>query len=249
MDVIVEMDERPKILVVDDEVGIRRLIKMYLEQENFVVEEARDGNESLNRALKTDYDVILLDLMLPETDGIHVAKKLRKEKNTPIIMITAKSEESSRLQAFEVGADDYIVKPFSPRELVLRVKALLRRVTNPKYKETEKPAKNLLIYPHLTINYDTRQVTVDGFDINITPKEFEVLCFLAERPDKVFSQLVLIKEIWGYDSATDIRLLYTQVKRLRDKLNSVSSSAGGMIATVRGVGYKFKVDDDYWLEN
>ncbi|SFD51118.1 two-component system, OmpR family, response regulator ResD [Lentibacillus persicus] len=237
------MEENPKILVVDDEDRIRRLVRMYLEKEDFLVEEAADGKEALELALTSDYDVILLDIMMPEMDGIDVTKELRKEKNTPIIMLTAKGEESNRVQGFEVGADDYIVKPFSPREVVLRVKAVLRRVTSSTYNEAEKPTKNLIVFPHLTIDYDAHRVTAEGAEVNLTPKEYELLCFLAEAPDKVFSREVLLKEVWEYEFFGDLRTVDTHVKRLREKLNHVSKQAADMIVTVWGVGYKFEVDD------
>ncbi|WP_010530850.1 response regulator transcription factor [Lentibacillus jeotgali] len=237
------MSAEPKILVVDDEDRIRRLVKMYLEKEDFIVEEAEDGKKALEMALDIDYDVILLDIMMPEMDGIEMTKELRKEKDTPLIMLTAKGEESNRVQGFEVGSDDYIVKPFSPREVVLRVKAVLRRVTSGNYHETEKPTKNLLVFPHLTIDYDAHRVTADGIEVSLTPKEYELLCFLAEEPDKVFSREVLLKEVWEYEFFGDLRTVDTHVKRLREKLNYVSKQAADMIVTVWGVGYKFEADD------
>src|SRR5690625_3282459 len=140
------MDNKSKILVVDDEERIRRLIRMYLEREEFLIEEAEDGKEALDLALNNDYDLILLDIMMPEMDGIQVCEELRKEKTTPVIMLTAKGEESNRVQGFEVGADDYIVKPFSPREVVLRVKAVLRRVSDSKFTGTDQSTKNLIVF-------------------------------------------------------------------------------------------------------
>ncbi|MFC4557424.1 response regulator transcription factor [Virgibacillus kekensis] len=237
------MDTNAKILVVDDEERIRRLIKMYLEKEDFIVEEAEDGAEALELALEHDYDVILLDLMMPELDGIEVTQRLRKEKSTPIIMLTAKGEEANRVQGFEVGTDDYIVKPFSPREVVLRVKALLRRVSAGSYSEAETPTKNLIVFPHLTIDHDAHRVTADGKEVSLTPKEYELLCFLAKSPDKVFNRELLLKEVWQYEFFGDLRTVDTHVKRLREKLNNVSKEAAKMIVTVWGVGYKFEVDD------
>ncbi|TRM12604.1 response regulator transcription factor [Lentibacillus cibarius] len=237
------MEKNAKILVVDDEDRIRRLVKMYLEKEDFIVEEADNGTEALELALDNDYDVILLDIMMPEMDGIEVTKKLRNEKNTPIIMLTAKGEESNRVEGFEVGSDDYIVKPFSPREVVLRVKAILRRVSSHDYTEAETPTKNLIVFPHLTIDYDAHRVTADGEEVSLTPKEYELLCFMAEVPDKVFSREVLLKEVWEYEFFGDLRTVDTHVKRLREKLTKVSKDAANMIVTVWGVGYKFEVDD------
>ncbi|MFB4166362.1 response regulator transcription factor [Virgibacillus sp. JSM 102003] len=237
------MESNAKVLVVDDEERIRRLIKMYLEKEEFVVEEAENGTEALELALQNDYDVILLDIMMPEMDGIDVTQKLRKKKMTPIIMLTAKGEEANRVQGFEVGTDDYIVKPFSPREVVLRVKALLRRVSTTNFNEVETSTKNLIVFPHMTIDHDAHRVTADGTEVSLTPKEYELLCFLAESPDKVFSRELLLKEVWQYEFFGDLRTVDTHVKRLREKLNNVSKEAAKMIVTVWGVGYKFEVDD------
>jgi len=228
-----------KILVVDDEDRIRRLLRMYLERENFVIEEAADGQEALDLALANDYDAILLDIMMPEMDGIEVCEAIRKEKTTPIIMLTAKGEESNRVQGFEVGADDYIVKPFSPREVVLRVKAILRRVTGDS-KRTDASAKNLIVFPHLTIDLDAYRLTASDEEVNLTPKEYELLVFLAESPDKVFRREELLKEVWQYDFFGDLRTVDTHVKRLREKLSSVSKEAAKMIVTVWGVGYKLE---------
>lgn len=237
------MDEKAKILVVDDEDRIRRLIRMYLEREDFLIEEAEDGEEALELALNNDYDLILLDVMMPEMDGIEVCEELRKEKSTPVIMLTAKGEEANRVQGFEVGADDYIVKPFSPREVILRVKAILRRMTDTNYKGTAS-SKNLLVFPHITIDLDAYRVTTDGKEVSLTPKEYELLCFLAKSPDKVFKREDLLKEVWHYEFFGDLRTVDTHVKRLREKLTNASPEAAKMIVTVWGVGYKLEVDDE-----
>ncbi|GEN31841.1 two-component system response regulator ResD [Cerasibacillus quisquiliarum] len=237
------MDKNAHILVVDDEERIRRLLKMYLEREDFIIDEAENGQEALELALKNDYDLILLDIMMPEMDGIDVCQELRKEKNTPVIMLTAKGEESNRVQGFEVGADDYIVKPFSPREVVLRVKAILRRATASDYNQMDAQAKNILVFPHLTIDHDAHRVTANDQEVNLTPKEYELLCFLAKSPDKVFNREQLLKEVWQYEFFGDLRTVDTHVKRLREKLSSVSKEAAKMIVTVWGVGYKFEADD------
>ncbi|WP_142305194.1 response regulator transcription factor [Bacillus oleivorans] len=229
------------ILVVDDEERIRRLLKMYLEREGFKIEEAQDGAEALNKAFATDYDLILLDLMMPEVDGIEVTRRLREKKSTPIIMLTAKGEEANRVQGFEVGTDDYIVKPFSPREVVLRVKALLRRASKTSYLNTETSAKNVIVFPHLTIDHDAHRVTADGIEVSLTPKEYELLYFLAKTPDKVYDREHLLKEVWQYEFFGDLRTVDTHIKRLREKLSKVSEQAAKMIVTVWGVGYKFEV--------
>lgn len=236
------MEIGERILVVDDEDRIRRLIRMYLEREDFIVEEAGNGSDALEMALENDYDAILLDIMMPEMDGIEVCQELRKEKKTPVIMLTAKGEESNRVQGFEVGADDYIVKPFSPREVVLRVKAILRRVTDQSFSKDDATAKNLIVFPHLTIDLDAYRVTANGTEVNLTPKEYELLCFLAKSPDKVFKREDLLKEVWNYDFFGDLRTVDTHVKRLREKLTNVSEEAAQMIVTVWGVGYKLEED-------
>lgn len=238
------MDSNLKILVVDDEDRIRRLVKMYLEREDFIIEEADNGRDALEMALEEDYQCIILDLMMPEMDGIEVCKELRKHKTTPILMLTAKGEESNRVQGFEAGADDYIVKPFSPREVVLRVKAVLRRVGSSSFANTDGSSKDVLIYPQLTINLDAHRVTADGEEVSLTPKEYELLCFLAKSPDKVFTREQLLKEVWQYEFFGDLRTVDTHVKRLREKLSSVSKTAAKMIVTVWGVGYKFEVVDE-----
>ncbi|WP_044747974.1 response regulator transcription factor [Bacillus alveayuensis] len=234
-------NKQVKILVVDDEERIRRLLKMYLEREEYAIEEADNGDDALKMALENDYDLILLDLMLPGKDGIEVCKEIREKKATPIIMLTAKGEEANRVQGFEVGTDDYIVKPFSPREVVLRVKALLRRTANSTYIQTNATAKDVLVFPHLTIDNDAHRVTADGQEVTLTPKEYELLLFLAKSPDKVFDREQLLKEVWHYEFFGDLRTVDTHIKRLREKLNKVSPIAAKMIVTVWGVGYKFEV--------
>jgi two-component system, OmpR family, response regulator ResD len=239
------LDKNAKILVVDDEERIRRLLKMYLERENYVIEEAEDGNEALEKALANDYDVILLDLMMPGKDGIDVCRELREKKATPVIMLTAKGEEVNRVQGFEVGTDDYIVKPFSPREVVLRVKALLRRSSKTTgYVQAETVTKDVIVFPHLTIDNDAHRVLADGQEVSLTPKEYELLFYLAKSPDKVFDREQLLKEVWHYEFFGDLRTVDTHVKRLREKLNKVSEQAAKMIITVWGVGYKFEVSNE-----
>jgi two-component system, OmpR family, response regulator ResD len=238
----VSMDNQVKILVVDDEERIRRLLKMYLEREDYIVEEAEDGTEALSKAFENDYDVILLDVMMPGKDGIEVCRELREKKSTPVIMLTAKGEELNRIQGFEVGTDDYIVKPFSPREVMLRVKALLRRSSQTSYLQTETVTKDVIVFPHLSIDNDAHRVMADGKEISLTPKEYELLLFLAKTPDKVFDREHLLKEVWHYEFFGDLRTVDTHVKRLREKLNTVSENAARMIVTVWGVGYKFEID-------
>ncbi|GAE28964.1 response regulator [Halalkalibacter hemicellulosilyticus] len=236
--------EHARILVVDDEDRIRRLLKMYLERENYQVEEAENGEDALQLAIEKDFDVILLDIMMPGMDGIEVCQELRKSKATPVIMLTAKGEEANRVQGFEVGTDDYIVKPFSPREVILRVKALLRRASATKFMQTDTLAKNVLVFQELTIDHDAHRVMVADEEISLTPKEYELLHYLAQSPDKVFSREQLLKDVWNYDFFGDLRTVDTHIKRLREKLNRVSPQAAAMIATVWGIGYKFEGQKD-----
>lgn len=233
--------EQPVLLIVDDEERIRRLLKMYLEREGYQIDEAEDGETALEKARGFDYDLILLDLMLPGMDGLEVCEQLRETKATPVIMLTAKGEETNRVQGFEVGTDDYIVKPFSPREVVLRVKALLRRSSKTKFLETDTSAKNVLVFPYLTIDHDAHRVTVDHQEVSLTPKEYELLYYLAQSPDKVYSREELLKDVWNYEFFGDLRTVDTHVKRLREKLNRVDERAASLIVTVWGVGYKFEV--------
>ncbi|QKS71052.1 response regulator transcription factor [Paenalkalicoccus suaedae] len=237
------MTPKTKILVVDDEERIRRLLRMYLEKENYAVEDAENGEIALSLALKNEYDLIVLDLMMPGMDGIEVCEEIRKQKATPIIMLTAKGEEANRVQGFEAGTDDYIVKPFSPREVVLRVKALLRRSSSTKFLQTETKTKELYSFPHLTIDDEAHKVTVNDQLINLTPKEYELLLYFAQAPDKVFARETLLKEVWNYEFFGDLRTVDTHVKRLREKLSQVEPHASEMIKTVWGVGYKFEVDE------
>lgn len=234
------MAEEARILVVDDEERIRRLLKMYLERENFRIDEADNGEKALEMALENDYDVILLDVMMPKMDGMEVCEELRKTKATPVVMLTAKGEETNRVHGFEMGADDYIVKPFSPREVVLRIKAILRRASSTKFLHTEPKTKDIIVFPHLMIDNDAHRVTVDSHELNLTPKEYELLYFLAKQTDKVFSREQLLKDVWNYEFFGDLRTVDTHVKRLREKLNRFSPDAALMIATVWGVGYKFE---------
>ncbi len=234
-----------KLLVVDDEDRIRRLLNMYLSREGYEIDEAVDGAEALEKAFSEQYDCILLDVMMPEKDGLEVLAELRENKQmTPVILLTAKGEEADRVGGFESGADDYIVKPFSPREVVLRVKAMLRRSVSFPNVSASTTSKDLVVFPQLTIDHDAHRVTAEGKEVNLTPKEYELLYFLAKSPDKVFDREQLLKEVWHYEFFGDLRTVDTHVKRLREKLSRVSERAAKMIVTVWGVGYKFEVPNE-----
>lgn len=236
------MEERKvSILVVDDEERIRRLLRMYLEKEGYLIDEAEDGESALQLAVDRDYDLVLLDVMLPGIDGVEVCNRLREAKATPVIMLTAKGEETNRVQGFEAGADDYVVKPFSPREVIYRVKAILRRSSATAYLSSDKSTGNNIVFPHLTIEHDAHRVTAGGTEVQLTPKEYELLHYMAVSPDKVFSREELLKDVWNYEFFGDLRTVDTHVKRLREKLNKVSAEAASMITTVWGVGYKLEV--------
>jgi two-component system response regulator ResD len=235
---------QPKVLVVDDEERIRRLVKMYLERSSFLVDEAEDGKEALEKALENDYHVIILDLMLPKLDGRNVCAELRQHKDTPVIMLTAAGDEINRIHGFELGADDYVVKPFSPRELVMRVKALLKRTQNAGTAVSQASSlSQIMTFQNLTINMESHKVLVDNIEVSLTPKEYELLCYLASRPEKVFSREELLRDVWNYQFYGDQRTVDTHIKRLREKLGHVSEKVAGMIVTVWGVGYKFEVSE------
>ncbi|GMA55785.1 two-component system response regulator ResD [Alicyclobacillus sacchari] len=230
---------QPRILVVDDEERIRRLVRMYLERSGFTVAEAEDGNEAVDKALSEPYSLIVLDLMLPGMDGRDVCTQIRQHSNVPIIMLTAAGDESNRIHGFELGADDYVVKPFSPRELVMRIKALLKRTGEVDYGRND--LTQTLTFPGLSIQIDARRVEVDGNEVSLTPKEFDLLVYMAQRPDKVFSREELLRDVWNYQFYGDQRTVDTHIKRLREKLGQVSHDVSQYIVTVWGVGYKFEV--------
>lgn len=228
-----------KLLVVDDEDRIRRLLKMYLEKADYDIDEAENGRIALDMAMENDYDLILLDVMMPEMDGIQVAEEIRKEKETPIMMLTAKGEELNRIQGFEVGVDDYIVKPFSPREIVLRVAAIIKRTKSSMgTSDVSGDVSDTLKLPHLEIDNDSRRVTADGKTVNLTPKEYDLLHYLMSAPDQIFGREQLLREVWKYEFFGDLRTVDTHVKRLREKLKKESDIAAKMIETVWGLGYK-----------
>ncbi len=229
------MNQSGNILIVDDEPKMRELVRLYLEREGFRLTEAGDGEEALNFLRQSRFDLVILDIMMPKVDGLTVCKKIRNETDTPVIMLTAKGEEIDRVLGFELGADDYIVKPFSPRELVARVKAMLRRTGN----RVSSPA-TVMRFPGLVINQDSREIEIDGHKVSFTPKEFELLTFLARNQGRVFTREQLLEHVWGYDFYGDLRTVDTHIKKLREKISRYGEDAS-YIVTVWGVGYKFEV--------
>lgn len=236
------MGDQQTILIIEDEERIRNLLSMYLRREKYEVFEADNGEDGLALTNENKYDLIILDLMLPNMDGITVAQKIREIQITPILMLTARDSENDRIDGFEAGADDYVVKPFSPRELVLRVKALLRRSSHTNGANYRR-SKDVLDFKHLVIDHAGHRVTSYGEEVALTPKEYELLYYLASNYGQVFDRENLLREVWQYEFFGDVRTVDTHIKRLREKLNKVSDKAAGMIVTVWGIGYKFEVDD------
>ncbi|MCS7241108.1 MAG: response regulator transcription factor [Candidatus Caldatribacterium sp.] len=220
-----------RILVVDDEQAVGEILRLYLEREGFAVTVVHDGEAALEAVRRHPFDLVLLDLMLPKKDGWTVCREIRSFSSIPIIMLTARGEEVDRILGLELGADDYVPKPFSPREVVARVKAVLRRS---KAQNTEK--HRMVDLGPLHIDYEARKVLVHGTPVNLTPKEFELLYFLALHPERVFTREKLLEEIWGYDFPGDTRTVDTHIKRIREKLEEVG--APPLIKTVWGFGYK-----------
>ena len=221
-----------KILIVDDESNIRELIKKYANFEGYQVYEAVNGLDAIDVVNKNDLDIIIMDIMMPELDGFSAVKEIRKTKNIPIIMLSARGEEYDRLHGFDLGIDDYVVKPFSPKELMMRVAAILNR-----YHHAEKEQHdNVWTYQGLKIDTDARIVYVDNNRLEMTPKEYELLTYLIKNKNIAVTRENLLSKIWGYDFYGDDRTLDTHMKLLRKKLGPY----GQNIITLRGVGYRFE---------
>lgn len=223
------------ILVVEDEQSISEVITLYLKQSGYQVIAVHDGRAALQELTKAQPDLVILDLMLPEIDGWEIARRIRAAGSTPIIMLTARREESDRILGLEMGADDYVVKPFSPQELVSRVRAVLRRVQQP----TPAPQSQMIVMPGLQIDPVTRLVTVHGRELMLTAKEFDLLWFFASNPRRVFNRDQLLDHVWGETEYIDPSTVTVHVRRLREKIEA-DSSKPRYIHTVWGVGYKFE---------
>ncbi|MBI5031006.1 MAG: response regulator transcription factor [Chloroflexi bacterium] len=224
-----------RILVVDDEPQILEVLKLYLTRDGFRVNSASDGQAALAAFEQSPPDLIVLDLMLPKIDGLQVFKRLRAKRAVPIIMLTAKGDELDRLLGLELGADDYIVKPFSPREVVARVKNVLRRVAPP----AENNPSPALVFGSLRIDPRTHQVEMDQRKIELTSKEFDLLYFLARHPSQVFTRAQLLDQVWGYEFYGDASTVTVHIRRLREKIEA-NPAEPRYLATVWGVGYKFE---------
>lgn len=219
-----------KILIVDDEAKIRELIKKYAQFEGYTTDEAKDGMEAVAKCRKNIYDVIIMDIMMPDLDGFSAVKKIRKTRNCPVIMLSARGEEYDRIHGFEVGADDYVVKPFSPKELMMRVSAMIKRARGGDAEKHE-TAK----FGGLEIDFTGRVVTVDGKPAEMTPKEYDLLFYLVRNKGIALSRERLITDVWGYDFFGDDRTLDSHIKLLRRSLGEYSKH----IVTLRGLGYRF----------
>ena len=227
-----------KILIVEDEVAIADLEKDYLELSGFEVETEHSGDRGLKRSLEEDFDLIILDLMLPEVDGFEICRQIRQVKNVPIVMVSAKKDDIDKIRGLGLGADDYMTKPFSPSELVARVKAHLaryERLVNSNVQEND-----IIEIRGIKIDKTARRVWVDGEEKAFTTKEFDLLTFLAQNPNHVFTKEELFKEIWDMESIGDIATVTVHIKKIREKIEKQSSKPQ-YIETIRGVGYRFKL--------
>ena len=223
-----------KILVVDDEFRIIELIKKYAVFEGHTVEEAVDGIQAISICNQQDFDLIIMDVMMPELDGFSACREIRKKKSTPIIMLSARGEEYDKIHGFELGIDDYVVKPFSPRELMLRVNAVLKRTGGGENGEK----RDVFEYKTLHVDFSGRIVTVDGKRAEMTPKEYELFFYMVKNKGLALTREKLISEVWGYDFFGDDRTLDTHIKLLRKSLGPYASC----IVTLRGVGYRFETN-------
>ncbi len=227
-----------KILIIEDEQAIAELEKDYLELSGFSVEVANDGTEGLVKALKNDYKLVILDLMLPGIDGFEICKAIREEKHTPIIMVSAKKDDIDKIRGLGVGADDYMTKPFSPSELVARVKAHLSRYERLVKANTQE--NTMVEIRGLKIDITARRVWIDGEEKTFTTKEFDLLKFLASNPNRVYTKDELFQSIWDMESIGDIATVTVHIKKIREKIEKETSSPQ-YIETIWGVGYRFKL--------
>ena len=227
-----------KILVVDDDTNICELLRLYLTKEGYQVTVANDGEEGLEKFNQVKPDMVLLDVMMPKMDGLEVCRRIRKAGNTPVMMLTAKGETFDKVLGLELGADDYVVKPFDTKEIVARIKAVLRRSSPAGTAEGEVKEVS---YDKLTVNMTRYELKVDGKVVDAPPKELELLFHLASHPNRVFTRDQLLDEVWGFEYYGDSRTVDVHIKRLREKLEGVSDQWS--LKTVWGVGYKFEVKE------
>ena len=225
-----------KILAIDDDAHIRELLRLYIEKEGYEFVPAANGLEGLEKLESAKPDLVLLDLMLPGIDGLEVCKRIHQKSDVPVIMLTAKGEVFDRVLGLELGADDYIVKPFEPKEIIARIKAVLRRSSGHSKIES---AETKLVFEGLEIDVSSYSVVFNEVELQMPPKEFELLYFLASNPNKVFTREQLLEQVWGFDFFGDSRTVDVHVKRIREKL--MPETKEWQLHTVWGVGYKFEV--------
>lgn len=226
-----------RILVVDDEENIREVIKEYAEFEGHQVSEACDGMQAIEMVKNNDYDIIIMDVMMPRLDGYSACKEIRKIKQIPVLMLSARGEEYDKLFGFEIGIDDYVVKPFSPKEVMARVNAIVKRNQGAKQAPAT-PAPETVKFGGLEINFTSRDVYIDGVKANLTPKEYDLLFYLVRNKNIALTRNKLLEEVWGYDFFGDDRTIDTHIKMLRNNLGPYRN----YIVTLRGMGYKFEAD-------
>lgn len=227
------MYTKQKVLVVDDDINICELIRLYLEKDGYEVVVAYNGIKAVDVFKEATPNIVVLDIMLPGLDGWQVCREIRKVSGIPVIMLSAKGETFDKVLSLELGADDYVVKPFDPKELIARIKAVLRR-----YEHKELDVQEI-IYPNLVVNKSNYTIKVNGLDMELPPKELELLFFLANNPNKVFTREQLLEHVWGFDFYGDSRTVDVHVKRLREKIEVENQK--WQLKTVWGVGYKFEV--------
>lgn len=226
-----------RVLIVDDEARIRSIIKKYAEFEGYTVAEAADGMEAVHLCRTQEFDIVIMDIMMPELDGFSACREIRKNSNIPIIMLSARGEEYDRINGFELGIDDYVVKPFSPKELMLRIEAVMKRVRRPSSENVKK--ENVVVEIDgggLRADVTARLVFIDGERIDMSPKEYDLFFYMLENKNVALSREKLISDVWGYDFFGDVRTLDTHIKLLRKSLGRYA----GLIVTLRGVGYRFE---------
>lgn len=223
-----------KLLVVDDEAKIREVIKEYSEFSGYEVTEAADGMSAIGLCKLNDYDLIIMDVMMPKLDGFSSVKEIKKFKDIPVIMLSARGEEYDKLFGFELGVDDYVVKPFSPKELMARVNAVITR-----HEGADHGTSNVMKFVGLEVNFAARTIYIDGKRVNLTPKEYDLLFYLIQNRNIALSRDKLLSDIWGYDFFGDDRTIDTHIKNLRNNLGPYRD----FIVTLRGVGYKFEYED------
>ncbi len=227
-----------KVLVADDDPNVLEIIRLFFEKQQIKMIEAADGLEAINLVDTENPDIVILDVMMPKLDGYEACREIRKKSDIPIIMLTAKGEEFDRVLGLELGADDYVTKPFSPRELVARIKAIFRRL-QPRVKPKKDSSNHVFRFNGLTINVERHEVVVNGEKVIFKPREFELLVHMMKSPGTVFIREQLLEQVWGYDFFGDIRTVDVHIKKIREKLAGLEHN---YVQTIWGVGYKFEVD-------